>query len=107
MKCSSVFSGANFTISADSRNIASGVATGTNKKGQQQTIIVLPDALRKTVAATAKDTSSSSSEPKPPAKEKTFPVTFPMNSAGAIVGAGGGGGGGGGGGEFEMPAISK
>ncbi|XP_065070374.1 uncharacterized protein LOC135695292 isoform X2 [Rhopilema esculentum] len=99
--------GTNFTISADSRTFASGVTAGTNKKGQQQTIIILPDALKKHETEEAKDRSSEfqlKPEPQPapasekkPAAEKTFPVTMDNVS---------GGGGGPPPGEFIFPDMT-
>ena len=101
------FSGTNFTISADSRTFASGVAAGTNKKGQQQTIIILPDALKKHETEEAKDRSNEfqlKPEPQPapasekkPAAEKTYPVTMDNVS---------GGGGGPPPGEFIFPDMT-
>ncbi len=64
------------------------------------------------VTGSSKDTSSSETktpsagEPKSPAKEKTYLVTFPIGPV-AGLGVCGGVGCGGGGGEFELPGLSE
>ena len=112
--------GANFTISADSRTFASGVATGTNKKGQQQTIVILPEALQKQQVAKATADKNAPVQPtqrqpaqqqpqqqeKKPAAEKTYPVTMDEGPPNGAAFGGGGGGGGGATGEFVFPDLS-
>ena len=109
--------GTNFTISADSRTYASGIAAGPNKKGQQQTIIILPEMYQKHATGDSKTSISEhsvkeaeaqstvqqqpqSTNSKVSSTEKTFPVT--MDTPPAV----GGGGGGGAAGEFIFPDLS-
>ena len=109
------FQGANFTISADSRTYASGIAAGPNKKGQQQTIIVLPDIYQRHTSGGSKDTIEEEStkesgaksiaqqnlpspETKTSSAEKTYPVT--MDTPPPATGGGGAGG------EFIFPDLS-
>ena len=92
------------------------MATGPNKKGQQQTIIILPDVYQKHTSGDSKanvagqptkETPKAAEQQQPSEKTastgKTFPVTMDTPPD---LGGGGGGGGGAAGGEFIFPDLS-